>query len=72
MDKQDSKNMFLRNFDFMVNPYTQNSCLGISLNYLTSKCPDRILYSIYRIWVGRLIEQGRAGANSNRGAYQNL
>ena len=30
VNKQDSKNMFLRNFDFIANPYMLGGCLGIS------------------------------------------
>ena len=30
MNKQDSKNSFLRNFDFIANPYMLGGCLGIS------------------------------------------
>ena len=34
MNKQDNKNMFLNNFDFMVKSLYDNSCLGISPKFL--------------------------------------
>ena len=34
MNKQDNKNMFLNNFDFMVKSLMHNSCLGIPPKYL--------------------------------------
>ena len=50
MNKQNSKNMFLRNFDFMVKSlYTEKSCLEISPKYLIfQNAPDPI-FDLYGI-----------------------
>ena len=44
MNKQDNKNMFLNNFDFMVkSPYPQYLSWNISKIFYLSKCPKPII-----------------------------
>ena len=49
VNKQESKNMFLRTFDFMVDPCTHNSCLGISLKYLIFRNAPKPIVDLYNI-----------------------
>ena len=49
MNKQNSKNMFLRNFAFLVDPYTQNTSLGISSKYFTFQNAPNPIIDLYGI-----------------------
>ena len=49
MNKEDSKNMFLNNFDFMRNPYMHNSCLGISPKCLIFRSAPKPIIDLYGI-----------------------
>ena len=50
MNKQDNKNMFLNNFDFIwPNPYMHNSCLGISPKYLICRNAPKPIIDLFGI-----------------------